>query len=815
MSDSNRNRASTGEELFKKYGRHETAENILDLWLLAQCLAECIVKDNYKSSSLGQLCQNLTPEGSAARREFMRRLVKETAKSAPFSPTPNDANLMALLVLFHNDLLIDLEQTSAKEIAKEIGTEIKSGLLLFPFAFGRDLYDRMQGVKNTEVRSLGYTDTLKLLDRAPAGVFHVGRYLFGPFGLIETPFRRSIPPRRDLRLQHSSDRTNRSAHRIWLSSSMRAPVNAYRAIFDDALKDTSGELSDWAGFFRRISITRKQDYDAGSEASIPYFVGEAFSNVELAKIANRVCKEDGVHKLLPKDFINRLTSDATASEELEDPKCERAELIQAILCASDAVIRSTIDDLVLNNEIVVPKGEVRTPVLNGKHYLGQWGTYFELGYLGTRVVGMFPSLAELRLKDLLRSSYQLPGGDYRQNLDWILRNVDGSSLDDKLMTYISSANPKDVLKHTILPYKAATDFACEYVNFDTKGVQFPIIDSSNLEEILSWRLGFTEKIRDGAYTKFMKAQHDAISAIPGSEDEVEYLLSMRGGVTHLFTSLETYLKQLLAFLTWALIFDHYKDENPFRYTVEKARIFANHTLLPSSSLDGDIESLTLRPLINQYHHLYNLLKSHDEANDSERPKSDYPAFTSKTTLQLFPLKHNIPFLDLRTKARKEILNELNLFATSLSKNEVFQVRNGFSHGGLQAPPDLYTVRSVFTTIRSSVQRLELAGLGLAISSYEHSESDPWGRVKHKLVSETRAVRILQEPSDLEFIGLPEPESPQLILSPAILQTSNEPLRFSIGSDSDYSNYWKGFPNYPEPSEILGVEGGIHAKGEVE
>ena len=134
----------------------------------------------------------------------------------------------------------------------------------------------------------------------------------------------------------------------------------------------------------------------------------------------------------------------------------------------------------------------------------------------------------------------------------------------------------------------------------------------------------------------MKAHHDATAAIPGSEDEVDYLLSMRGGVTHLFTSLEAYLKQLLAFLTWSLMSDHYKDENPFRYTVGKALSFANHMLLSSAGADGDIESLTLRPLINQYRHLYNLLDSSDVDNNSKRPEGDYPSFTGKTTLQLFP-----------------------------------------------------------------------------------------------------------------------------------------------------------------------------------
>lgn len=448
----------SSEELFAKYGRREEAEHILDFWLLGQCLAECVIKDTYKSSALGQLCQNLTPEGVAVRREFMKRLVKESTRNIPFTPTPNDANLLALLTLFHCDILIDLKKTSALDIAKEIGEEIKSKSLLFPFSFGRDLYDRLQKIKKTEVRNLGYTDTIRLFDGAQTGVFHVGRYLFGPFGLIQTSFRRSIPPRRDLRLQHSSDRTNRSAHTIWLSSSMRAPINAYRAIFDDVLNDTSGELSDWAGFFRRISITRNQDYDAGSETSIPYFVGDAFSDIELILIAKKLCEDSSVYNLLTEDFVERLTSDVANLNNSFDLKCNRSELMQAIMCAPDAVIRSAIDELVLNMTITVPPEEIRIPVLNGKHYLGQWGTYFELGHLGTRVTGMFSSLPELRLRNLLRSSYQDLGDDYRKNLDWILRSVDGSSFDDRLMNYISSADPREVLKRSILPYKAATDF---------------------------------------------------------------------------------------------------------------------------------------------------------------------------------------------------------------------------------------------------------------------------------------------------------------------------------------------------------------------
>lgn len=797
LTENSNNSVFSSEDLFQKYGKEETAESILDLWLLGHSLGECIIKDSYKSGPLGQVCSQLSPEGASARREFMKKLVKESEKAGIYAPTPHDANVMSLLTLFHKDLLLDIQKVKPRAIAQEMGEEIKSRKLMFPFAFGRDLYDAMSGIETKEVRRLEYTDTLRLLDDSQIGVFHVGRYLFGPFGMIETNFRRSIPPRKDLKLQHSSDRTNRSAHRVWLSSSARTPVNAYRAVFEDVLHDMNDSFSDWAGFFKKIASTREQDYDAESEASIPYFIGDAFSDKELLHLAAEVCADKKVTNLLPDNFVDRIASD--------DTDCSRSELIQVILCASDTELRKIIDHQVFSKNFLVSDGEIRKPVLNGKHYLGQWGTHFELGRYGTRVVGMFPGLPELRLKDMLRAASNQLGTEYQNNLKWVLRDMNGSDFNEQLSSLIATDEPLSVLRKVVLPYSDATDFALKYVKMDLNQLGSENRSAEMLLNILSWRLGFNERQHEGAYSAFVKSQKKAMNDFPSSPEETAYEYRIRGALAQIFSSLEKYLKELLALLTWALLADHYKEGNPFEYTPEKVSRFANPKLLGKSKSVDDIDSLTLNPLIQEFSHLTNILRKLKNEKENLRSSKDYPAFHDRTTLQLFPLRHMIPFLDLRQDAKQSVIDTICHFAKSLEGEDIVNVRNGYLHGGRQALPDASTVRSCVETIHSSVKHIELAGLGLSVCSYRKTEMDPWGRAIHKLIDETGTARTILEPSDLNFMGLPGPEISQIILTPARLQLSNESLRFSVGSDSDYSKYWSEFPRYSEPSEMLGVE----------
>ncbi|MFT9397678.1 MAG: hypothetical protein ABF545_06395 [Bifidobacterium psychraerophilum] len=797
MTEDKNESVFSSEELFQKYGKEETAESILDLWLLGHSLGECIIKDSYKSGPLGQVCSQLSVEGASARREFMKKLVKESEKGGIYAPTPNDANVMSLLTLFHRDLLLDIQTVKPRAIAREMGEEIKSRKLLFPFAFGRDLYDAMFKIQTKEVRSLEYTDTIRLLDHSLIGVFHVGRYLFGPFGMIETRFRRSIPPRKDLKLQHSSDRTNRSAHRVWLSSSARTPVNAYRSVFEDALHDMNDSFSDWAGFFKKIASTREQDYDAESEASIPYFIGDAFSDKELRNLACEVCEDENIRNLLPDNFVARIGSD--------DGKCSRSELIQAIFCASDTQLRQIIDRQVFSKKLLVSDGEIRKPVLNGKQYLGQWGTHFELGRYGTRVVGMFPGLPELRLKDMLRAASEHLGKKYQDNLKWVLRDINGSDLNEQLSTLVATEEPINLLSKAVLPYSDATEFALKYVNMDLGQLDSANQSAEVLLNLLSWRLGFKERSQEGAYSAFVKSQKKAMNDFPSSPEETAYEYRIRGALAQIFSSLEKYLKELLTLLTWALLADHYKDGNPFEYTPEKARLFANSKLLGKSKSVEDIDSLTLNSLIQEFSHLANILRRLNSDKDNRRLSKDYPAFHDRTTLQLFPLHHMIPFLDLRQDAQKSVIDKICIFEKSLEGEDIVDVRNGYLHGGRKKLPDASTVRSCVETIHSSVQHIELDGLGLSICSYRKTEMDPWGRAIHKLIDETGTPRTILEPSDLNFMGLPGPEVSQIILTPARMQLSDESLRFSVGSDSEYSKYWSGFPRYSEPSEILGVE----------
>ncbi|KQY21452.1 hypothetical protein ASD16_19435 [Cellulomonas sp. Root485] len=76
---------------------------------------------------------------------------------------------MCALSIGHADLFIDVAKTDPTKLAEAVHREIADGRIIFPFIFGRDLYDQYAEIFDDEKDSLTNEETLNLLESLPRG----------------------------------------------------------------------------------------------------------------------------------------------------------------------------------------------------------------------------------------------------------------------------------------------------------------------------------------------------------------------------------------------------------------------------------------------------------------------------------------------------------------------------------------------------------------------------------------------------------------------------------------------------------------------
>jgi len=130
-----------------------------------------------------------------------------------------DARILCLLELFYLEMLIDPEATNQDELVREIGKQIKTREIMFPFTYGRVLYDKTHSMSlRDDSIEFSEKETQELLSGTPQGVFQIDDLVTGPLGLIRSKCSRYSPPLRYARF-HCADIACTSVHMRSFSSS--------------------------------------------------------------------------------------------------------------------------------------------------------------------------------------------------------------------------------------------------------------------------------------------------------------------------------------------------------------------------------------------------------------------------------------------------------------------------------------------------------------------------------------------------------------------------------------------------------------------
>jgi len=133
--------------------------------------------------------------------------------------TFSDIKVGAFLAFYWESLLIDPEATDIGALEAAMDELIRSRTLQLPWLYGRRVDDHYLSRFHELRDAVDPDETQALINDLPQGVFHVGEYVSGPFGLLRSSDSRWLLPGTGGPLLGCSDPGCNALHRVRLSRS--------------------------------------------------------------------------------------------------------------------------------------------------------------------------------------------------------------------------------------------------------------------------------------------------------------------------------------------------------------------------------------------------------------------------------------------------------------------------------------------------------------------------------------------------------------------------------------------------------------------
>ena len=776
----------TKEELAARYPDEDWRQRFVQVSQLTDFLNYCIISDKYKVPDQLNNAVKLDDQGS--------KLVQELVKQGV---PPKEARLMCLLELAHVDPLVDVDEIDIPELQDAISRQVVAGDIRFPFVFGRQLYDRAAELFEVQRSSLTMEETFQLLEGTPQGVFQLGQFVSGPYGILISRMERFIPPTRRVPLFSCSDFNCSDVHSCAMSTGWDAPINDHRPKLTKLLQQINTQKSEWDDFVGDLVENATALYNDFSLVTLPYLLGDGLADDELRVVA----------EYLLDNTSGKLRSSAeilgipTGSAARMTAQLERANLLQLLLLCSDDELSNSLDVLVAADKIRIPLGEVRRPVVNRGRRGGRFGVQVQMGAYGLRVEPFDPTVATMRLRRLVDSLFEVEDATHAPELEWQLRGVDAPTIDSKLEQYLRTRTPREVLERLVLATRSNVIAACTELGVDEHQEQA----DNELVDAMLWKLGFSvgddRSPNQDFWTHYERMDQlvrtAGVSPLVDQDD-----LRARG--VNFFVKLEGALEDSLSYTAWALTTDHYASRTPFVFQPEADRVTAlswlnsrhierNGPPEPGEPGIAFGDKNTLYALCRGFGFLSDELEAALDAPDQFlRPEQELPEFVQHTSLQQFPFLHRMPFLDLLPQSRKRVLDALRNASRLLVDARVSEVRNEQLHFR-RSLADLEKLNKVLMATRTAIQTLEESGFTRMPYTRVSMQRDAWGRLTYVLQDAHRREIAFVQPTAYDWMRLPPLNGRQYVMTAAQFAEPNAVLRFQLGFASEYARMWDDFP----------------------
>ncbi|MCY1003859.1 hypothetical protein OWM54_42615 [Myxococcus sp. MISCRS1] len=734
------------------------------------------------------LSQQLVP--TATGRQALLALAENQADSS------DDERALALLImLFHDELLVDPDKTDVSAIEAMLHNHLLAGNLKLPWASGRILHDRFFELFPNHTGELSHDQTLQLLQKTPTGVFQIGTLLIGPLGVLESAQYRYAPPVGTVPVRYCSDPSCESLHPIEISDADGRIVRLLGSLDDIRAEIFKEAERDWLA----LLIDHSPDYhDDLSLEDLPWFLGSAFSENELRQILKELltCKAGVLRPRLPKDKRLRRASDGSAEQVSSRLKID--EILQLIMLAPNADIVECAESLIARRIILIPETEVRSSPT--QRTLWNWlDVACECSQLGIRVSPKYQQIEMARLRRIIDDVFC----DQRdaEELAWKLRHVSGESARSKLDAYVHSTEPKQVVSSLLLAGPVYLRRTFDALRISPFQMPQNRQEEDRLVDKILWKLGFNIHNFPSYQRLFWERLERLLETTRQESDYAERDREViRSAAVNFFVSLEEVLDYSLSFSTWLLLQDHYAISR-FQCSFDGAREFMAKRLSGRrKTTDGAIEfessgKNTLYPLIQGFSILADLCAELLGAQEQwRRPATEMPSYHDKQRLFQLPFRYKIELLNLSENDRESLIQDLRETTQKLDAANVSSVRNRLEHKRVDFP-SRDEIESACKAISDVLARLESTGLMPTVYFFAGIRVDSFGR----------GVAIMQDyrgrkleafhPSAFQFSGIPSlTEGGALLVVPrAHISGSAEYLRFRFKEKSDFASIWHDYP----------------------
>jgi hypothetical protein len=773
-------------DLYHDESFRQALTRLLDLRLLFE---ECIITSDYKITQQMYDPLVLTDEGERMVEKFRRRGV----------PYPQ-ARFICFLDMLQTGLLVDPVATDTDRLLAVASKQVEDGHVRYPYTFGRLLYDKANDLGLNSKTRISYRDTLELLDGTPQGVFQVGSFVCGPFGIVESSHPRRCRPRM-LVGYHCSDQTCQALHHHSIETSRDAEINENREKTEKILTKEYPSASDWPSYFRRFPDFLGRPYDDFSGDTLPYILGDALSLGELRQLVGYLL--DNTQGRLRTFWRERAGLNGPAARIVDG--LNAAQLMQVCLAASDEDIFSALDALVASGVIYVPTGEVRRPVINASRTGGAFDLRPQLSRFGVRIQPSDKAFAALRLRRLVRQMYRFDKEEDRLELAWHLqlRDEGTDTLDAVLEQYLQSSTPRQAVSTLLLARRSNFIIAADKLMLNEKILS---TDEDRINAVL-WKLGFTAEDLLDPHARFWVLHEKMLNLTrqspinPLGPDEEQ----LRSQAVNYFVALEDLLKDALLYSTWCLTFDHYSSPQRFVYRPHLAKEISLRLLKERADLDTDDDGrprlviddkMTLYPLTRGFGLLADALRSfQSRTEDFVRPDNRIPLWLRSQSLERFPFVHTVPFLDLLPDSRADVLESLEEVSRRFVGADVSEARNEWLHPRRKGG-QMDRLRGSLDAVRDAVEMLENKGFSRQVYRRTKTERDEAGRSTIVLSDSRGQELVVFRPSGFAWLGLPGLDTPQHVMSAARFAEPSEVLRFRTEEDSEFARLWTGYPTRP-------------------
>ncbi|WP_153033240.1 hypothetical protein [Amycolatopsis sp. YIM 10] len=771
------------QELLEHYATQEQRSRVLQLNSLRTFLSGCIIENKYR-----------VPDGlhtPLVLTSYGERISEKLRKNgAPFQ----ESRLLCLLEMLGPEPLIDIERTNIDALKAAISSQVKNREIVFPFRFGRELYDKFNGLYDQEKGSLSTKETAELLRDIPQGVFQIGTFVCGPYGLLNSDQPRSILPRTTIPLQYCSDHSCLYAHYVTLSTGHDAPINEHRSKIARMLDRDGGSLESWISFFDTFTANSSMASESNGE---PYIVliGDALTDNEIRKLLSYLLDNTGGRL---REVTHTLGAKGRSSDIAEN--LSRAQMLQLICVLKNDDIVRALDALISNRDILAPEGEVRTAVVNYDTAYGPYEVFAELSRLGIRLQSKNAPIAPLRLRQLVEKMYNLEEQSDRDELLWQLRAKADESVDGRLQRHLQTEEPRDIVERLTLARRSNVIIASEYLNFSDSSMSS---DAQIVDSIL-WKLGYPVDTFPDINAPLFILHEDILLKIRRAElsPSDEFYEDLDSLCHKFWKHLENALYDSASYATWALTTDHFGNQKPFifREDIDSA--------LSLSSLNEPEGHTNVEQTVvfNEKPGMYALCRSFErlaakldgytaDASSHKRPLSHYPQWHKTELHQVFPFEHSIPFLDLDEGAQKSITNRLRTVSKSLISADASELRNATNHPRREHA-NLDHLRSSLESIREALTALEADGLCRLTYTLANYQGDAMTRQRITLSHRRGYQHTIYLPNSYSWLHLPGSSDPQYVMTTARIKNSTEVLRFTREVDSPYSSMYADYPKRP-------------------